>query len=61
LKLLDLKSIPNSIVAMVFIPSMPYTSILYAEELTFPRSRAYKKNDSCLEQKNYLIVRMTVG
>jgi hypothetical protein len=31
-------------------------------KITFTRSRAYKKNDSCyVEQKNYSIVRRTVG
>lgn len=32
------------------------------EQLTFTRSRPYRKNDSCfVEQKNYSIVRKTVG
>lgn len=32
------------------------------EELTFTRSRAYKKNDQCfVEQKNWSIVRQTIG
>ena len=31
-------------------------------EITFTRSRAYKKNDSCfVEQKNYSVVRRNVG
>ena len=31
-------------------------------KITFTRSRAYKKNDSCfVEQKNYSIVRRAVG
>jgi len=33
-----------------------------AEEITFTRSRAYRKNDSChVEQKNYTAVRQYVG
>lgn len=32
------------------------------EEITFTRSRPYRKNDSCyVEQKNYSVVRRTVG